>query len=346
VSLGSRAFDANMVVSRDIEVATMGADFLMNHDFNWHMNEGKLFIDGQEIKLHAKSEQRVCRQVVCQRPQNDEGEVPLQQGLQSRSLKKRRPRRRRTKKCGQDTNDHAGVGEPVEKIGPRNTMQRIAAKLNVDESVEMSKAQRGDVDIGPIYEALLQSTEKPDVRQFSHCSKATMSLLDQWPKLVMLEHVVYRKWLDRRTNETTRLQCLIPVSARHEALTRAHIGLTGNHCGFHSTAMRLQRRCYWRTWRQDIAHFVNTQCSDCSVHKWNKPLLTDSENDRRLGGVITKSQLLLQTESQQPIATRLDVSLPKSGKEESGWRLQRAAERPTCLRFYVSVDMKFGVHTS
>ena len=66
IMLNGIAFDTEMLVSRDVDEAMIGAQFLMQHNTCWHFNKGSVVIDGHELKLHARPGNQSCRRVFCQ----------------------------------------------------------------------------------------------------------------------------------------------------------------------------------------------------------------------------------------------------------------------------------------
>ena len=66
IKLNGIAFDAEMLVSNDVEEAMLGVDFLGSHDCTWQINKGIVTIDSQVLKLHSGRHGVVCRRVYCQ----------------------------------------------------------------------------------------------------------------------------------------------------------------------------------------------------------------------------------------------------------------------------------------
>jgi len=165
---------------------------------------------------------------------------------------------------------------------------RVAVVKSVNDQLDMDKAQEQDVDIGPIFAAMLNSTEPPDWDTFSRYGEDTKNLLAQWPMLEMKDRIIYRKWLDSRTQQSKWLQCLIPVSKRHEVLHLAHTGMSGGHYGIKKTALQVQRRAYWKTWRQDSARFVK-RCSQCATYRRGLPPRLGYLQDMQVGSPMERA---------------------------------------------------------
>ena len=60
IKLNGVPFEAEMLVSFDIQEALVGVDFLMQHDTTWRLNRAIVQIDGYELTLHAKRSSQQC----------------------------------------------------------------------------------------------------------------------------------------------------------------------------------------------------------------------------------------------------------------------------------------------
>ena len=152
----------------------------------------------------------------------------------------------------------------------------------------MATAQQQDVDISPVYAAMLESGEQPDWTTFTRCSEDTKNLVAQWPMLIMQEHVLYRRWIDAKTKETKWLQCIIPYAARDHILKMAHAGMSGGHYGIKKTGLQVQRRAYWKSWRQDSARFVR-RCTECATYRRGKPPKLGQLQDMQVGAPMERA---------------------------------------------------------
>ena len=66
-----------------------------------------------------------------------------------------------------------------------------------------------------------------------------------------------------------------PHVPRQEITMRAHTGFTGDHQD------QVQRRAYWRGWREDVLHYCE-RCSEYArYHRGGPPRHSIAENDRR-----------------------------------------------------------------
>ena len=145
-------------------------------------------------------------------------------------------------------------------------------------ALDLGELQQKDPDIGPVYAALSSSTEQPDLATFNPESEDTKNLVTQWPRLTLVEGVLYREWLDARTTQTKWLQCIIPSEVKDTILQVAHTGMSGGHLGIRKTTAQIHRRAYWRTWRKDVARFVR-RCPQCASYRRSKaPRLGELQN--------------------------------------------------------------------
>jgi len=65
IKLNGVKFEADMLVSNDVDEAMLGVSFLGAHDCSWHVNRGLVTIDRHILELHLHRRNAVCRRVVC-----------------------------------------------------------------------------------------------------------------------------------------------------------------------------------------------------------------------------------------------------------------------------------------
>ena len=132
------------------------------------------------------------------------------------------------------------------------------------EDVDWAKEQASDPDIGPIYHAMKQSTQKPANTAFITYSKQTKNLLEQWQSLTMQEDKLYRKWMNNR-NEILRLQLIVPWKLQGAFIGACHTGMTGGHLGPKKTVLQVQRRGCFPGGRAKSYRWCR-QCKPCSTY--------------------------------------------------------------------------------
>ena len=137
----------------------------------------------------------------------------------------------------------------------------------------LKEAQVQDTEIGPVYAALEQSADKPPPNQTSLWSEATKILLNAWPRLKLIDEILYRRWEDP---DGVRIswQLVVPDKYRQEAFERAHTGMTGGHLGLTKTQDQICRRMYWPTWKTDSKMWIR-RCNPCAqYHRGSAPKQT------------------------------------------------------------------------
>jgi hypothetical protein len=146
---------------------------------------------------------------------------------------------------------------------------RVASRQAHDEVAhltdDIASQQARDHDIGPVYAAMLASTQEPDWNDFTACNETTKAYLAQWSLLLMKNNILYRRWIDGYRN-TKWLQCLIPRKLVPTVIQQAHTGITGGHLAVRMTLQQVNRRSYWKTWRADTTRFCR-QCQQCNTYR-------------------------------------------------------------------------------
>jgi hypothetical protein len=146
--------------------------------------------------------------------------------------------------------------------------EEIAVRLVQVESTwsmrEMAEAQERDEAIGPVCAALI-ADEKPSKKEAQTWPKESKRYLTDWPRLVLKEGVLWRKWFNNRGQEIG-LQFITPRIMRREVLTLAHDNRLAGHMGDVRTLERLRPRYYWVGMRDDITHWLRS-CEICASRK-------------------------------------------------------------------------------
>jgi transposase InsO family protein len=129
--------------------------------------------------------------------------------------------------------------------------------------------QKADAEIGPVYEAMSASSEKPSSKMTALWSRETKILWHQWPRLNLINGILYRKFEDP---DGLRYwwQLIVPVRYRKELFQRAHSGMSGGHLGLERTESQLGRRMYWPTWKSDAALWLQW-CKPCAQYHRGPP---------------------------------------------------------------------------
>ena len=119
------------------------------------------------------------------------------------------------------------------------------------------KAQLLDPGISVLYNWMEQN-RRPTWEEISHMDAEMKTYWAQWPRLVLNNGVLCRKYFDTRT-DTEFLQILLPKSLREEILTELHAHVRAGHLGSMKTMEKVKRRCYW----YDYKVFIDSWCRRC-----------------------------------------------------------------------------------
>ena len=119
------------------------------------------------------------------------------------------------------------------------------------------KAQVLDPGISVLYNWMEQN-RRPAWEEISHMDAEMKTYWVQWPRLVLNNGVLCRKYFDTRT-DTQFLQILLPKSLREEILTVLHVHVTAGHLGSMKTMVKVKRRFYW----YDYKEFIDSWCRRC-----------------------------------------------------------------------------------
>jgi transposase InsO family protein/predicted aspartyl protease len=133
----------------------------------------------------------------------------------------------------------------------------------------LKEAQQQDSEIGPVYAALLKSSEQPSKSEIMLWSRESKMLWYQWPRLSLRDGILCRRW-DEPEALIGSWQLVIPVQFRQDLFQRAHGGMTGGHLGLKKTEGQLQRRMYWPTWRADAKLWIKW-CGPCAQYHRGAP---------------------------------------------------------------------------
>ena len=158
----------------------------------------------------------------------------------------------------------------VEMTGSAN-----AAEVKNEPDVEMSwswndmkLAQETDNEIGPIIKWLQEKSEQPGWEDVALKSSDTKTLWHMWPRLYLHDGVLRRRFV-MIDGENDISQIVLPKVYREEFFRLAHGGMTGGHLGLTKTAMGIQLRAYWPTWKTDLTNYLRT-CEPCARYHRGK----------------------------------------------------------------------------
>jgi hypothetical protein len=58
-------FNADMLITNDIDEAMLGISFMMAHECNWQVHKGIITIDHQVLQLYGRKNREIFRRVYC-----------------------------------------------------------------------------------------------------------------------------------------------------------------------------------------------------------------------------------------------------------------------------------------
>jgi len=149
----------------------------------------------------------------------------------------------------------------IRNITEKSTDTNITTTLT---DIDWAHEQSNDTDIGPIYNAMMQSPNEPNRSAFVTHSTETKNLLEQWNCLTLINNILYRKWMNAH-NEVKWLQLIVPYSLHESFISACHTGMTGGHLGPRKTIQQVQRRAYFTGWRAKTYRFCR-QCKSCATY--------------------------------------------------------------------------------
>jgi len=149
----------------------------------------------------------------------------------------------------------------IRNITEKSTDTNITTTLT---DIDWAHEQSNDTDIGPIYNAMMQSPNEPNRSAFVTHSTETKNLLEQWNCLTLINNILYRKWMNAH-NEVKWLQLIVPYSLHESFISACHTGMTGGHLGPRKTFQQVRRRAYFTGWRAKT-YRICRQCKSCATY--------------------------------------------------------------------------------
>ena len=166
------------------------------------------------------------------------------------------------------------------EVGEGSPSPHVEATPQIDlwELDALQRAQKNDPDIAFVYKRILAADERPSWNDVSACSHDTKVLWSFWPRLVVREGVLMRRF-DSEDGKVCRYQVVLPKSLREQFLELTHSGAAG-HLGFKKSAAAVQARAYWPTWSSDLSLYIK-RCNECSrYHRGTLPRHAEMQTPR------------------------------------------------------------------
>ena len=125
--------------------------------------------------------------------------------------------------------------------------------------------QESDKDIAQLI-SFMNSNERPSRNTLLKSSEELRGLCAQWPKLRLLDGVVYRLWAPE-DNGPEVYQLVAPREMRLRLFELVHAGPTGGHLGIKRTLAAIRQRVFWPYCKSDIKRW----CAECNICAQIKP---------------------------------------------------------------------------
>jgi len=151
--------------------------------------------------------------------------------------------------------------EPDAIIWPRNEHSNW---LQIWKTKDLENWQREDPEIRHVFPWLATGV-KPSFAQVRSYGTMVKALWSQWPDLVQLEGVVYRKWKEPGKSTIT-YQLVAPMKIRSKIFKELHGKIAVGHQGVHKTIAAVRQRFYWPGLRADIRLWCK-KCRKCQENR-------------------------------------------------------------------------------
>ena len=160
---------------------------------------------------------------------------------------------------------------------PCDRVNKIDLRIRlITEAVEPSlvrenlpELQRADPELGRIIQLRLTCTDRPTIAELHEDSEITKKLAKSWEYWEVLNNLVYRRFVNKRSGEPDSLQLLVPRSCVAEVLRHCHAGTVSGHFGVKRTLGQVQRRFYLATWKGDTERYCR-RCEQCITYQRGK----------------------------------------------------------------------------
>ena len=145
--------------------------------------------------------------------------------------------RRPCTQCGRDSHSNANTDEAKLALIEQHTV--VPAWSDED----IGKLQLADPSIGFVFRAK-ETDECPNSDVIKGESLTVQRLIQLWPRLVVVNGILWRLYEDVVTNQEWK-QLVVPQVLREEVMGELHGGVMSGHLGESKTLQKLKRRFYW-----------------------------------------------------------------------------------------------------
>jgi hypothetical protein len=129
----------------------------------------------------------------------------------------------------------------------------------------MQMAQTKDLVLLKLYNLKMENKDRPDWADVSIENVKLKKYWSQWDRILLINNVLYRKWINTTTEENI-LQLLLPEVWKNDVMKMLHDDPQSGHLGIHRTVSRAQNRFYWVDYKPDIIKWVHN-CTICNSRK-------------------------------------------------------------------------------
>ncbi|MEW8548469.1 MAG: reverse transcriptase domain-containing protein, partial [Candidatus Thiodiazotropha sp.] len=130
------------------------------------------------------------------------------------------------------------------------------------EKLDIKDHQEKDSQIRPILTMIRKGSREP---LDGAVGPALRSLWGQWPRLVLEDGILHRRW-ESGDGKESHLQLVVPKTLTKKVLSSLHSLNTAAHLGYEKTLAKVKARFYWFGYQKDTEQFCK-QCEMCAASK-------------------------------------------------------------------------------
>ncbi|CAC5404209.1 unnamed protein product [Mytilus coruscus] len=109
---------------------------------------------------------------------------------------------------------------------------------------EMFEAQKSDNVLFNLYRLKSDNNNRPEWADVALQDVKLKKYWSQWDRFVLINNVLYRKWINATTEESNLL-FIVPGIWKENIMLMLHDDIQVGHFGIHKTVARAQNRFYW-----------------------------------------------------------------------------------------------------
>ena len=157
---------------------------------------------------------------------------------------------------------------------PTSIPPTVAMTSARKQTTTVVQAQQDDPILNQIYQALLQSKEKPTDPQWKQLP--FQRYLQLWHQLSLVDSTICRTYHPSPTTASVTVP-LIPPSLRKQVLHQAHDPPSAGHQGHLKTLSRMKEEAYWPGMASDVQQYCQ-ECNTCQQSKLTSPIRAPLSN--------------------------------------------------------------------